>query len=165
MLQQPGGLLLADTNEKKNPWRARMKIDIIKIAAVVLALTTSITAGQNDRRQLVEMPEPMQSQLLSDMRGRLEATNEILQLLSIGELDKAADQAENHLGMSSVRGHGTHHWATYMPSGMRQFNTQMATAASQFAQSARKGELLAAYATLAEITKACAFCHAAYRIR
>ncbi len=142
-----------------------MKIDIIKIAAVVLALTTSITTGQNDRRQLVEMPEPMQSQLLSDMRGRLEATNDILQLLSVGELDKAADQAENHLGMSSVQRYGTPHWATYMTSGMRQFNTQMAKAASQFAHNARKGELLAAYAALAEITKACALCHAAYRIR
>lgn len=99
------------------------------------------------------------------MRDHLVAMNTILTHLGNNELDKAADVAEQRLGMSSLGSHGANHMAKFMPEGMRKAGTSMHKAASRFALKAQEGELLPAYKVLSEVTAACVACHSGYRIR
>ncbi|PLY12430.1 MAG: hypothetical protein C0631_16945 [Sedimenticola sp.] len=134
---------------------------------LITALLCSCTfaRAETDARQLVELPEMMQTHMMSNMRDHLQAINEIITYLADGNLDKAAVIAEQRLGMSSLDEHGASHMAGFMPEGMRNAGTEMHKAASRFALKAEEGELLPAYAMLKEITAACVACHAHYRIR
>ena len=132
----------------------------------VLLLSTSVVSiADNDERQFVQLPEMMQQHMLSNMRDHLTALNEILVHMGDGELDAAADLAEQRLGMSALESHGASHMAKFMPEGMRQAGTSMHRAASRFALKAEEGEPLPAYKMLAEITSACTVCHSGYRIK
>lgn len=133
------------------------------IAAVFLI--SSMALASNDSRQLIQLPEMMQVHMLSNMRDHLQALNEILNYMGEGKLDKAADIAEQRLGMSSLNSHGASHMAQFMPKDMQQAGTNMHKAASRFALKAEEGEILPAYKMLSDITNACVTCHTAYRIR
>ncbi len=143
-----------------------MKINRTRAAALVILVSTgTLSNAENDARQLVQLPQMMQEHMLSNMRDHLVAINEILTSMSSGELDKAAEGAEQRLGMSSLELHGAEHMAGFMPDGMRQAGTNMHRAASRFALKAQEGEILPAYAMLSDITSACVACHSGYRIR
>ena len=134
----------------------------------IFALLTSVSSlsiAENDSRQMVELPEMMQQHMMSNMRDHLAAINEILLHMSSGELDQAAEIAEQRLGMSSLGSHGANHMAKFMPQGMRNAGTSMHKAASRFSVIAGEGELLPAYQVLSEVTSACVACHTGYRIR
>lgn len=131
----------------------------------LLASVSSLSIAENDSRQMVELPEMMQQHMMSNMRDHLAAINEILLHMSSGELDQAAEIAEQRLGMSSLGSHGANHMAKFMPQGMRNAGTSMHKAASRFSVIAGEGELLPAYQVLSEVTSACVACHTGYRIR
>jgi cytochrome c553 len=138
------------------------------LSLVLATLITSLSVNSvasSDTRTLVELPEMMQTHMLSNMRDHLAAINEILVYLGSGELDKAAETAEYRLGMSSLESHGASHMAQFMPGGMRQAGTTMHKAASRFAIKAQEGEVLAAYKALSEVTAACVACHSGYRVK
>jgi hypothetical protein len=130
-----------------------------------LLFSSSISVAEDDSRELVQFPEMMQQHMMANMRDHLKSINEILSSLGSGDLDTAAQIAEQRLGMSSLGSHNASHMAKFMPEGMRQAGTSMHKAASRFALKAEEGELLPAYKLLSEITSACVACHAAYRIR
>lgn len=134
------------------------------VALLLLLVMSSFSWAQADSRQKIELPEMMQAHMLANMRDHLEAINRILLQLSAGELERAADTAEQALGMSSLDKHGAEHLARFMPEAMRQAGTDMHRAASRFALQAQEGDVLRAYAALQEVTAACVACHAAYRI-
>jgi hypothetical protein len=143
-----------------------MMNQITRSAVLMLLLAASpLATAVDDERQLVELPEMMQQHMLANMRDHLLALNEILVNMGNAELDKAAEIAEQRLGMSSLDSHGAEHMATFMPQGMRQAGTEMHKAASRFALKAQEGELLPAYKMLSEVTSSCVACHAGYRIR
>jgi hypothetical protein len=135
------------------------------LLCVACLLFSSPSWSVEDTRQMVKLPEMMQGHMLANMRNHLESVNLILLQLAKGELDKAADTAEQRLGMSSLDKHGAEHLAQFMPDGMKKAGTNMHRAASRFALKAQEGEVLAAYAALQEVTAACVACHAGYRIR
>jgi hypothetical protein len=128
-------------------------------------MNSSISIAEDDSRELVQFPEMMQQHMMANMRDHLKSINEILSSLGSGDLDTAAQIAEQRLGMSSLGSHNASHMAKFMPESMRQAGTSMHKAASRFALKAEEGELLPAYKLLSEITSACVACHAAYRIR
>ena len=132
---------------------------------IFLFLLSSASWADKDERQMVKLPEMMQEHMLANMRQHLETIDLILAQMSAGELDKAADTAEQNLGMSSLDKHGAEHLAQFMPEAMRNTGTGMHRAASRFALKAQEGEVLPAYAALREVTAACVACHGAYRIR
>ena len=123
----------------------------------------SSTFAEEDKRILVKMPQMMQEHQLANMRDHLMAINEILLNMGSGELDKAADIAEERLGMSSLGLHGAHHMAKMMPKEMSAIGTSMHKAASRFALKAQEGDALQAYKALQEVTAACVACHAGYK--
>ena len=135
------------------------------LAILFLTLLSSIAIAEKDSRQLVEFPEMMQQHMMTNMRDHLVAINEILINMTNGSLDKAADIAEQRLGMSSLDNHGASHMGKLMPKGMQVAGTNMHKTASRFALKAQEGELVPAYKMLSELTSTCVACHSAYRIR
>lgn len=139
-------------------------------ATLVLSLTALLPAAHAaDPRQLVEMPPPMQEHMLGNMRDHLVAMGEIQTALGKGDFDRAADIAEQRIGMSSLQTHGASHMAPYMPKDMQEIGTAMHHAASRFARTAQEtavtNDMPRALSALAELTQQCTACHAGYRLR
>ena len=152
-------------------------------AAVLLLLAAGVTAAQHrdhhnhkdhdaaaaDARLLVKFPPELVDHTLANMRDHLFALQEINEALAMGQNDKAAVIAEKRLGMTSLRLHGAHEVAKYMPQGMQDAGTAMHRAASRFAIEAQSsgvtGDLKPALGVLGEVMSACVGCHAGYRFR
>ena len=141
-----------------------LKISINLLFSGIFILSSPSLAA-DDSRQLVKLPEMMQSHMMANMRDHLKTINEILIHLSNKEMDKAASIAEKRIGMSSVGTHGAEHIGKFMPKGMRQAGTNMHKAASRFALIVEEGELLPAYKVLSEVTSTCVACHSSYKIK
>ena len=137
----------------------------IIILASICVFSSSIADAQEDPREFVAFPPELQLKMMSNMRDHMAALSEILADMAYDDLNKAADVAEHRLGLSARHSHNTAGLAKYMPQGMRQAGFNMHSAASSFAQIAKKGDAEAAYEALSEVTSACVECHAGYRIR
>jgi hypothetical protein len=122
-----------------------------------------------DGRQAVYFPKVLREHTLANMRDHLLALQEIQAALAQQEYDKAADIAEQRLGMSSLSLHGAHDVAKYMPKGMQEAGTGMHRNASRFAIAAKDaaatGDVRPALAALAATTAQCVACHAGYRVK
>ncbi len=147
------------------------------VLALAVAGCGTLPAGEHahhaapaaDARQAIDFPEPLRTHTLANMRDHLAALQEIQQALGEGAPDRAAQVAENRLGMTSLRSHGAHDVAKFMPAGMQALGSQMHRAASRFALEAGNagatGEMKPALAALAAVTAQCVACHAAYRMK
>lgn len=126
-------------------------------------------AGMTDTRLLVQMPVELVEHTLANMRDHLMALQEMTDALARGQPEKAAKISEERLGMTSLRLHGAHDVAKYMPDGMKDAGTAMHRAASRFAIEAQSagvtGDLKPALGVLGEVMQACVGCHAGYRFR
>jgi hypothetical protein len=138
---------------------------VVALAIVAAMCTASLAA--DDARQLVKMPAPMTQHMLSNMRDHLLAITEIQRALGTGEYQRAADIAEQRIGLSSLESHGASHMAPFMPKPMQDIGTQMHKAASQFALVAQEtgadANVARAVGALSSVTEQCVACHAAYR--
>ncbi|MCP3669646.1 MAG: hypothetical protein GY814_04305 [Gammaproteobacteria bacterium] len=75
----------------------------IKLIAVttiiVLVCSFSANAGEvADSRQLVKLPNDIESKMLINMRDHIAALDDIIAAVQAGEYDKAAEFAESRLG-------------------------------------------------------------------
>ena len=139
-------------------------------ALIVTLLSPPLVAEvAEDARQWVELPAMMQGHMLGNMRDHLLVLSEIQTALAAGAFDAAGQVAERRLGMSSLAAHGAAHMAAHMPEEMQAIGTEMHRAASRFAVVAEESGVdddgLRAIGALAEVTRQCVACHAAYRIR
>jgi hypothetical protein len=120
-----------------------------------------------DARIAVKFPKALRTHTLANMRDHLLALQEIQDALARSEFDRAAAISEERLGMTSLKLHGAHELAKYMPDGMQRIGTEMHHAASRFAVEATNagvsGDLKPALAALARVTRQCAECHSSYR--
>jgi hypothetical protein len=111
----------------------------------------------------------MQEHMLANMRDHLVAMGEVQAALGKGDFDRAADIAEQRIGMSSLLAHDASHMATYMPKGMQDIGTTMHRTASRFARTTQEAavtnDMPRALGALSELTQQCAACHAGYRLR
>jgi hypothetical protein len=127
------------------------------------------SANASDTRVLVDMPINMAVHMLANMRDHLLAMQEIQDALAKGDNDSAAKIAEARLGMTSLKLHGAHEVAIYMPQGMQDAGSGMHRAASRFAIAAQDagvtGDLKPALAALSAVTAQCVGCHAGYRVK
>jgi cytochrome c556 len=147
---------------KRSPW-------LTSVPVFALAVLLSGAAAADDARQRVEFPAMMQEHMLGNMRDHLAALHEIQVSLAARQYDRAADIAEQRLGMTSMAAHGASHMAAFMPKEMQEIGTAMHHAASRFALAATEpaaGEHLArTLDALAEVSAQCVACHAAYRLK
>jgi hypothetical protein len=122
-----------------------------------------------DGRVPVKFPAAMREHTLSNMRDHLLALAQIQEALSKGAYDAAGKIAEERLGMTSLKLHGAHDVAKFMPKGMQDIGTAMHRSASQFALEAQNssatGDVKPALAALARTTQACVACHAGYKLQ
>lgn len=139
----------------------------LQLGFAILFMTSACFA-ETDTREKVEFPEMMQQHMLANMRDHLLAINEIQTFLAVTEYEKAAEVAEQRLGMSSLDNHGAAHMASMMPQAMQAMGTNMHKAASQFAitvvETSVSGDLKPALGALSKITQQCVACHQAYRV-
>jgi hypothetical protein len=119
-------------------------------------------------RELVELPGPMREHMLANMRDHLLALHEIQNALAHNQEDNAAKIAEQRLGLTSLKAHGAHELAKFMPEGMRAIGSEMHSSASRFVIEAQNAgvtdDLRPALDALAKVTAQCVACHAAYRL-
>ena len=122
-----------------------------------------------DTRVLVHFPPALAAHTLANMRDHLLSLQEINEALAAGQYDKAAKISEERLGMTSLRLHGAHEVAKYMPQGMQDAGSAMHRAASRFAITAQDagvtGHLKPVLGALSEVMSACVGCHAGYRLK
>jgi hypothetical protein len=127
------------------------------------------THASADTRVLVPFPVEPTEHTLTNMRDHLSALQEISDALARGHNYKAAKVAESRLGMTSLRLHGAHQVAKFMPQGMQDAGTAMHRAASRFAIEAQNagvtGDLKPALGVFSEVMSACVGCHAGYRLK
>lgn len=121
-----------------------------------------------DKRTLVHFPAMLRVHTLSNMRDHLLTLGEIQAALANKEFDKASELAEQRLGMTSMKLHGAHEVARYMPKGMRELGTAMHRSASRFAvvasNAAVSGDVKPALRALSKVTQSCVACHSSYRL-
>lgn len=122
-----------------------------------------------DTRELVQFPPEMVEHTLANMRDHLVALQEINAALAKGDSNLAAKVAEERLGMTSLKSHGAHEVAKYMPQGMKDAGSGMHRAASRFAIEAQNaavsGDLKPALGALGDVMSGCVGCHAGYRLK
>ncbi len=136
---------------------------------------------QKDTRIEVDVPDPMKTMMLSNMRSHQQAVADILLALGKGDGEAAAKIADTRLGMASPGsaackpnattgelGDMPQMMARHMPAEMRALGMTMHEQATKFAQEAAKvkqgGDLRPALAELGQVVQACNACHAAYRL-
>ncbi len=145
----------------------RRTLKTIALLATIAGLVGCATAAADDPRQLVALPAPMTQHMLSNMRDHLLALTEIQRALGAGAYQRAADVAEQRIGLSSLEAHGAAHMAAFMPQPMQDIGTQMHRAASRFALVAQEtgadGNVARAVTALSSVTEQCVACHTAYR--
>ncbi len=134
-----------------------------------LLFTSSTGFAEEDTRQKVDFPDMMRQHMLANMRDHLLAISEIQQFMAAAEYEKAAEVAEQRLGLSSLDNHGAAHMAQMMPKAMQEIGTGMHKAASQFAvtvvDAGANGDIRRALGDLSKVTQQCIACHSAYRVQ
>jgi len=139
------------------------------VLGVFLLPVSPLSAIATDARQKIEMPPMMQEHMLNNMRDHLRALQEIQAALAKSDFDKAADIAEQRIGMSSLETHGAAHMAPYMPKPMQDIGTQMHRAASRFSRTAQeavvKGNMAPVLDDFSTLLRQCIACHDSYRLR
>lgn len=126
-------------------------------------------AAVADTRTLVQYPETLRTHTLANMRDHLLSLQEIQTALASEQFDKAGEIAEQRLGMTSLKLHGAHEVAQYMPEAMQDMGTEMHRSASRFAvvasDAAVSGDVKPALAALSKVTQSCVACHASFRLQ
>ena len=141
---------------------------------ISLLLMTPLVQAQppappQDHRQLVNMPDLPRSLMRSDMLDHLAALNEIIGYLAVNNLTAAGETAEKRMGQSTMgkhaavaRGQGP---GRFMPEAMQQIGWNMHDSATEFAQVAKGGDQVKAFAALQQLTSSCVACHMSFRTR
>ncbi|MCB1761114.1 MAG: hypothetical protein KDI68_15190 [Gammaproteobacteria bacterium] len=122
-----------------------------------------------DSRTIVHFPNDLRIHTLANMRDHLLALSEIQDALA-GELyERAAEIAEQRLGMSSMALHGAHEVGQYMPKAMAAIGTEMHRSASRFAVAANDAaaadDIKPALAALSSVIRQCVACHNGFRVQ
>ena len=127
------------------------------------------SASINDTRLAVRVPQIIRDRILIDMRGYLQGLQEIQMALSKQDYGRAADMAENHVGMSVLVLHRSHEVAKYVPKNFQELGIAMHRSASQLAvaidNTAVSGDIKPVLASFSEVMGACVACHATYRLQ
>jgi len=120
-----------------------------------------------DYRTFVEIPDKARQILQEDMLDHLAVLNEINRYLAENNLRSAAEVAETGMGRSLLSKYQDEEMrpGRYMPKEMRKIGWELHNAATEFAKTARQGNLQKTLQAYHRITSACVACHYSYRTR
>lgn len=138
------------------------------VAAVLLPALAAdrvhVPAKTQDTRLAVDFPEGIKQAMLERMRRNLSDIHEIQKALAESDYERAADVAENSLGVSSLGPHNARQ-APYMPEAMQHLGMEMHRASSRAARAAQEADMLKTLEGLSQVTGLCVGCHAVYRAK
>jgi len=117
-----------------------------------------------DTRLAIDFPEGVKQAMQERMRRNLSDIHEIQKALAEFNYDRAADVAENSLGVSSLGPHNTRQ-ALYMPEAMQHLGMETHRASSRLARAAQEADMAKALEGLSQVTGLCVECHAMYRAK
>jgi len=123
-----------------------------------------VPAKTQDTRLAVDFPEGIKQAMLERMRRNLSDIHEIQKALAESDYERAADVAENSLGVSSLGPHNARQ-APYMPEAMQHLGMEMHRASSRVARAAQEADMLKTLEGLSQVTGLCVGCHAVYRAK
>ena len=148
-----------------------MKRFVCAVVCAVVAVWPAFAAdqgsnakGSQDTRLAVDFPEGIKLAMLERMRRNLSDVHEIQKALAESDYDRAADVAENSLGVSSLGPHNARQ-SPYMPEAMQHMGMEMHRASSRLARAAQEADTVKALRGLSEVTGLCVGCHALYRAK
>ncbi len=134
---------------------------------LLLGVLPCLTFAAEDGRQLVQMPLEARAEMRAEMLDFQSSLHQIVDALASGKSAEAADIAESKIGVSAM---GRHRNAPpnarpgmHMPNDMHMIARNMHVAGSEFARTARAGDLTKALAALQPVMGACVACHRSYR--
>jgi hypothetical protein len=149
-----------------------MRIPVAVIAAIVAVFVCKTATANDDPRKFVRLPPDIRAVMLADMRQHINAFDDVLLALSVGDFGSAAVFAEEQMGLGSrwLKPKSTKR-SMVEPWGIWVLGREFRAAASRFSVTLtglgndRSPEAYAAaLKSLREITLRCRGCHATYRI-
>ena len=136
----------------------------VVLLPVLAADRVHVPAKTQDTRLAVDFPEGIKQAMLERMRRNLSDIHEIQKALAESDYERAADVAENSLGVSSLGPHNARQ-APYMPEAMQHLGMEMHRASSRVARAAQEADMLKTLEGLSQVTGLCVGCHAVYRAK
>lgn len=134
--------------------------------AAPLAVTAEeAVAPVEDMQIFVPMPPEARLIMRDQMKQFLATLSRLQGLLAEGDLKAAGEMAETTMGRTERGKHRGQGPGRYMPVPMRNLAWGMHDAASEFAETAATGDLVASYKSLQKIQNSCVACHFSYRNR
>ncbi len=147
----------------------------VKVLALFTTLIFSISASagdMSDTRQLIKLPENIESKMLVNMRDHMAALDDIIAAVHAEQYDKAGDIAESRLGWSSLVRRGDQEVAKHWAAPMRKMADAMYRASSNFVIVAQNASVIntkesyrQVIGSIQKITIACRGCHGVFRVR
>jgi hypothetical protein len=138
-----------------------------RLWVLLLAVPPWLTFAAEDSRQFVQMAPEARTELRAEMLDFQSALHQIIDALATGKFAEAADLAENQIGTSAMGRHRNSppkaRPGMYMPNDMYAIARNMHFAASEFAKTARTGDLAKSLVALQPVMGACVACHRSYR--
>lgn len=138
---------------------------MMRDAAPLPVTAEQATAPVEDLRIFVPMPPEARLIMRDQMKQFLVTLSRLQGLLAEGELEQASELAETAMGRTERGRHRGQGPGRYMPVPMRNLAWGLHDAASEFAQTAATGDLIASYKSLQKIQNSCVACHFSYRNR
>jgi cytochrome c556 len=142
-------------------------VTVKKTLPLLLGVLPCLTFAAEDGRQLVPMSPEARTEMRAEMLDFQSALHQIVDALATGKSAEAADIAETKIGVSAM---GRHRSAPqnarpgmYMPNDMHMIARNMHVAASEFARTARVGDVAKSLGALQPVMGACVACHHSYR--
>jgi len=138
-----------------------------KALIMLLGVMPWLTFAAEDSRQLVQMPIEARTEMRAEMLDFQSSLHQIVDALASGKSAEAADVAEAKIGVSAMGRHRNSppnaRPGMFMPSDMHMIARNMHVAASEFAKTARAGDVTKSLVALQPVMGACVACHRSYR--
>ncbi|MFW5425903.1 MAG: hypothetical protein ACKE8G_03705 [Methylophagaceae bacterium] len=157
-----------------------MKKQLALLSLLLLSNGAVNAQETTDHRQLVEMPPQMKEMFLKNMRGHMEALDQIIAALADNDLNAAADIAGTSMGSAAGKQrqcnetkpqqhkqseHKKKPFGKFMPPAMKAMGRQLHISADEFADVARQGDMGEAYKALSQISTMCVACHQSFQVK
>ena len=132
-----------------------------------LGVLPCLALAGEDVRQFVQMPIEARIELRAEMLDFQSSLHQIIDALASGKSAEAADVAEANIGVSAMGRHRNSppnaRPGMFMSNDMHMIARNMHVAGSEFARTARSGNLAKSLGALQPVMGACVACHRSYR--
>ena len=139
------------------------------MAVCLLIAPTSVFAADTPQRTVVDVPDDIRIAMADVMRQQLAALDAVMAIIATGDYGKAADVAEDGLGMTASARYRSERFRPYMPDAMRQLGGVTHKAGSRLSKVLWAADLqspeeahAAVSKALSELVSGCNGCHSAY---